>query len=152
MIVVPPMKTKNQIDHVVIDGRHASSVLDVRTFRGVTMDSDHYLVAAKIRLRISNAKNVRSGMRKFDVAKLQSQQTAEAYNARLSELLNSTEPIPDNPGRLWEHISHSMHSAAQDTIGFARPPPKNPWFDEECRVANEEKMVAYRRSLQAAAT
>ena len=148
----PDQKTKNQIDHVVIDGRHASSVLDVRTFRGVTMDSDHYLVAAKIRLRISNAKNVRPGMRKFDVAKLQSQQTAEAYNARLSELLNSTEPIPDNPGRLWEHISHSMHSAAQDTIGFARPPPKNPWFDEECRVANEEKMVAYRRSLQAAAT
>ena len=31
--------TRNQIDYVVIDGRHVSNVLDVRTFRGSKMES-----------------------------------------------------------------------------------------------------------------
>ena len=148
----PDQKTRNQIDHVVIDARHASSVLDVRSFRGVTIDSDHYLVAAKIRMRISNARNVRPGTRKLDVTKLLTQQTAEAYSSRLSELLNSSNSSTDNPRSQWEHISTSMHSAALETIGFKHPPQKNPWFDEECRKANEEKIAAYRRTLQATAT
>ena len=88
-------------------------------------------------------------MRKLDVAMLWSQQLAKAYSSRLSDLLNSDEPSSDNPGRLWEHISHFMHSAAQDTIRLARPPPKNPWFDKEYRVANKKNTVAYRRSQQA---
>ncbi|XP_067618596.1 uncharacterized protein [Eurosta solidaginis] len=45
----PDRNTRNQIDHVVIDGRHAFSALDVRTIRGPNIDSDHYIVATKIR-------------------------------------------------------------------------------------------------------
>ena len=40
--------TRNQIDHFVINGSHASNVVDVHTFRGPNMDSDYFLVAAKV--------------------------------------------------------------------------------------------------------
>ncbi|XP_043949724.1 craniofacial development protein 2-like [Drosophila biarmipes] len=53
----PDQKTRNQIDHVVIDGRHASSVMDLRTFRGVNIDSDRHVAASKIRMRLCRAKN-----------------------------------------------------------------------------------------------
>lgn len=33
-------------DHVLIDKRRASNILDIHTFKGVNCDSDHYLVKA----------------------------------------------------------------------------------------------------------
>jgi len=43
------VKTHNQIDHILSDRRWHSSVLDVRSFRGADIDTDHYLVVAKVR-------------------------------------------------------------------------------------------------------
>ena len=56
----PDRSILNQIDHIVIDGRRVSSVLDVRTFRGPNIDPDHYLVVAKFRLRINASRSTRS--------------------------------------------------------------------------------------------
>jgi hypothetical protein len=52
----PDGQTHNQIDHLLIDAQHVSKVMDVRTFRGANIDSDHYLLISKIRSRISTAR------------------------------------------------------------------------------------------------
>jgi hypothetical protein len=45
----PDGKTHNQIDHIFIDRRRQSSILDIRSFRAADSDTDHYLVVAKVR-------------------------------------------------------------------------------------------------------
>lgn len=48
--------TRNQIDHFLIDAGHGSDVMDCCSYRGANIDSDHYLVIAKIRARIAVAR------------------------------------------------------------------------------------------------
>jgi hypothetical protein len=45
----PDGKTRNKIDHISIDRRWHSSVLDVRSFRGADCDTDHCLVVVKVK-------------------------------------------------------------------------------------------------------
>jgi hypothetical protein len=52
----PDGKTHNQIDHILIDGRQHSSILDVASFRAAGGDNDHYLVVAKVRTRLAVSK------------------------------------------------------------------------------------------------
>jgi hypothetical protein len=47
----PDGKTHNQIDHILIDRRRYSCVLDVQSFRAADCNMDPYLVVAKIRER-----------------------------------------------------------------------------------------------------
>jgi endonuclease/exonuclease/phosphatase family metal-dependent hydrolase len=54
----PDGKTHNQIDHVLVDRTRQSSILDVRPFREADCDTDHYLVAEKLRERLSVSKSV----------------------------------------------------------------------------------------------
>jgi hypothetical protein len=48
----PDGNTHNQVDHILIDRRRHSSILDVRSFRGADCDTDHCLVVAKVRERL----------------------------------------------------------------------------------------------------
>jgi endonuclease/exonuclease/phosphatase family metal-dependent hydrolase len=52
----PDGKTENQIDHILIEVRHKTDMMDVRSYGGANIGSDHYLVVTRIRARINIAK------------------------------------------------------------------------------------------------
>lgn len=47
----------NQIDHLLISGRHFSDVIDVKTCWMANVDSDHYLVVTTVRAHLSRVYN-----------------------------------------------------------------------------------------------
>ena len=49
----PDGKTHNQTDHILIDRKWHSSVLDIRSFRGADCDTNHCLVVSKVRKRLA---------------------------------------------------------------------------------------------------
>jgi hypothetical protein len=52
----PDGKIHKYIDIILIDRRWHSSMLDVRSFRGADCDSDHYLIVATVRKRLTVSK------------------------------------------------------------------------------------------------
>jgi hypothetical protein len=62
----------NQIDHISIDRRRHSNILDARSFRAEDCDTDYYLVVAKVRERLAVSKKTtqRVNMERLNLKKL----------------------------------------------------------------------------------
>ena len=50
--VSPDKKTKNQIDHMMINGKYKGSIIDTKVYRGADIGSDHYMVISKRKLKL----------------------------------------------------------------------------------------------------
>ena len=143
----PDKKTINQIDHLITDKIHAECVENVRTYRGADINSDHFLVRAKIRQEIPKLRQQhKSGKRKWDVQGLNSEYEREQYSTSTKEELSKIGKKDDIQGE-WEFIKETITRGAEKL----RPKTVNKdkdWFDEECGRAMEERKKARIELLQ----
>jgi len=50
---IPGTNDINQTDHIIVSRRWATDIENVRTYRGASSDSDHFLVGAKLKQKIT---------------------------------------------------------------------------------------------------
>jgi endonuclease/exonuclease/phosphatase family metal-dependent hydrolase len=55
----PDNKACNQINHMLVNGRHCMNECVVRSVRGTEIESDHFLVTAKIRVKIKGSEKTK---------------------------------------------------------------------------------------------
>lgn len=146
----PDHHTVNQIDHVIADARHASSVLDVRAFRGPCVGTDHYLVKAKVRQRISTAPTRREQKpAKLNIEALKLPNVSSRYVELVRCKLESVpEENMEDPNIYWPSIRDAILASANEALGKLPPRRRNPWFDDECEQAIHLKNDARRAMLQ----
>ena len=137
--ICPGTNVVNQIDHVVINKRHASIIIDVKSCRGPSCDSDHFLVKATLRERLSNAhKNQGRKKKRWNIDKLKYEEELNLYQQRVNENLKETVESQDVQIE-WNKIKNVIVEAAKESIGEKTGRRNEEWFDEECRVAIQEK-------------
>ena len=56
--------THNNLDHILVDNRRQSSIIDVPSLRGADCDADYYIVFATIRVSLS----LKNGLKQYSVA------------------------------------------------------------------------------------
>ena len=97
--ISPDRRTCNQIDHVLINRKFRTSVLDTRAIRSADIASDHHLVCTKLRLKLKAAPN-RRGIRRmrYDTQKLENDGCRRRFRLELRnrfEILQREEPEDD---------------------------------------------------------
>jgi len=132
----PDGKSHNQIDHVLIDRRWQSSVLDVRSFRGAECDTDHYLVIAKVRESLAVGKQAaqRFDRQRFNSRKLNEPEVREQYRIEITNRFAAFENSDDDEdvNRSREIIIENIQTSAKESLGLDEFKQNKPWFDEEC--------------------
>jgi len=115
----PEGKIHNQIDHVLIDKRWHSSVLDVRSFRGADCDTDHNLVTAKVRERLAVGKQVaqRFDRQRFNLRKLNELEVRKQYQIEITNRFAALENSDDKEdvNRSWENIKENIQTSAKES-------------------------------------
>jgi len=108
----PDGKTHNQIEHVLIDRRWHSSILDVRGFRGADSDTDNYLLIGMVRDRLAVGKQAaqRFDRQRFNLRKLNESEAREKYQIEIINRFAALENANDEEdvNRIWEHIKEIM--------------------------------------------
>ncbi|PNF19155.1 hypothetical protein B7P43_G09800 [Cryptotermes secundus] len=131
----PNWKIHNQIDHILIDRKEHSSILDVQSFRAADCDTDHYLEAAKVRERLAVSKQtthrvIRKGsiFKKLNEVEGKEQCRVEISN-RFAALENLDTEV--NVNKTSETIRENIKMSAKESLGYYELKKHKPWFDEE---------------------
>jgi hypothetical protein len=106
------MERHNQTDHILIDRRRHSSILDVRSFCGADCDSVHYLVVAKVMERPPVSKRMvkKMDVDRFNLQQLNEEEVKEQYQVTIKHKFAALENLDDNGDidRGWETIRENI--------------------------------------------
>jgi hypothetical protein len=133
----------HQLDHICISGTWRGSLLDVKNKRSADIQSDHELLIAEVRLKISRVQQKStSAARKFDVSRLQDREVKRTFVDRLKSL-NLAQRIDHNDiNGSWTHIRDGITQVSEQILGF-QPPHKDEWITEQTW-----KMIELRKTVK----
>jgi hypothetical protein len=142
----PDRKTHNQIDHIFIDRRKHSSVLDVHAFGRADCDTDHYLVVPKFgeRLEVRKWSTQELDTKRFTLKKLNKVEGKEQYQVKISKksaaLGNSDENADIN--RAEETVRENIKISAKGSLGYYYLKQYKQWLDKGCSKLSDQRNKA----------
>ena len=143
--------TVNQIDHICYQRRWASSVQDVRAFRGADLGSDHYLVVATFKIKLKSSVNKKKH-KILDIEKLSKETTQERFRLELQNrfsALEQQETAEQSVEEEWKEIKDTIVNTAQEVIGYRRGSKKERWITDGTWTAIDERRILKAKKEQA---
>uniref|UniRef100_A0A8D9E7Z9 Craniofacial development protein 2 n=1 Tax=Cacopsylla melanoneura TaxID=428564 RepID=A0A8D9E7Z9_9HEMI len=146
--VAPNGTTVNQIDHIAIQKRFINSIKDVRTYRGADCDSDHFMVVARMNIKLKKMNRGNHKKMNFCVSNFNDMGTRERYVTAIETRIaqEPTEEVQGSVNENWKDIREAIHEVSRSTLNKRRKKNKC-WFNEACTAKVEERKAAKLRWL-----
>ncbi|CAK1602027.1 unnamed protein product [Parnassius mnemosyne] len=143
-------ESRSMIDFVIVDERLRKKVLDTRAYRGVGLDTDHFLVIARMRglfkrwrHRVAEPTSV---LDRVKVENLQEEEKKDEYVEKLKESFKGIEEIGVIED-LWETFKKGVVNVAIEVCGVAKRRKgrknDNVWMDKDVQKVVQEKKKAW---------
>jgi exonuclease III len=114
----PDGSTCNEIDHVIIEARHVSDIMEVKTCRGADGDTDHFIIKIRYRQRIERYREGRRMQQeRYDTRKLQDSEIQKTYQEKFKEKLGEAPErwVNGEVEDKWEILKKSVIEAASES-------------------------------------
>lgn len=143
----PDGRTKNQIDHVLIETKHQKLVKNVRSYRGADANTDHFLVIAEIKQQLPKIFKVKNKRCKYNITRIHEQniqmELKEQFNKHVERMQEE-----DNLEKEWLQIETLIKRVSEQIVGYEKGERKKGWFDEECKIKLEERNIYRIKALE----
>ncbi|GFX72381.1 hypothetical protein TNCV_1253351 [Trichonephila clavipes] len=104
----------------MFDSRHKSDILDVRTYRGANVDSDHFLVLARVRGKISYfRKSHGKVLEKFDCEQFKNKALKLKFQEQLENKYKEINNIfigDDSIDKTWNSLKETMIETCNQVV------------------------------------
>ena len=147
----PDGRTINQINHVIINKKWRRSLLDVKVYRGAHVSSDHYMLFAKIKLKLMAVDSNKQRRRVYNINQLKLQEVRRNFSTELKNRFAALATLEDETDQdpvqgSWNRFKESYAAAAKKTVGFKKKKTKKwlsaeTWARIEARRKGKEKML-----------
>ena len=125
----PNGRVKNQIDHIMINRKWRTSLHDVKVRRGPDVNSDHYLVIGKIRLKLRRAR-MKSDRKVFDIRKLKNEDTKRSFCVELNNRFQALGDLGESIEEQWANIRDAYTDTSQAVLGY-RNSKRKEWLSDK---------------------
>ena len=149
----PDGATKNQIDHIAVNSTFRRSVLDVRSYRGADVGSDHNLVIGLFKLKLAKTLRTSSKRQHYNLQNLKCSDVRQKFSLELrnrffclrdNEETESNETPVESPittiEHQWKNIKNNFNQTAKDVLGLRKGKSK-PWITNETWLLIEERKI-----------
>lgn len=137
--MAPGQRGYSQIDHILINKRMQSAIRDVRTYRGACADSDHFMVAAKIKQKVKRKQKNKENECLWAVDNLRCESTRKKYRNYIEKKIEEQSKPGNDTETEWNNIKALLLEAAQTQIGKNTKRKHKEWFNEQCVKIVAEK-------------
>ncbi len=138
--------------------RLRKDVEDAKVVRGLFSDSDHFAVAAKVRIRdrweFKGNGRKEGERRELASERLHNSEESQRCERKVEELLSRVRVgMEDNAcvSEVFEIFKRSLVQATEEVVGYKkcrRGKKRTAWWTQEIKIAVEEKRNAYKKMLQ----